>query len=71
MDTSIKQFRDKHGLTQQDFAEIFGACTNSVHRWETGLHPAPVAVLLLIELVEQTGEWPESTGMNYPILSDG
>lgn len=32
----LKELRENAGLTQKDFAKIFGAAQNTVSQWETG-----------------------------------
>lgn len=34
----IKEYREKHCLTQEEFARLIGSTFISVSRWETGKH---------------------------------
>jgi DNA-binding XRE family transcriptional regulator len=33
---SLREFRDKSGLTQEEFAHLVGVTTSAMHKWEQG-----------------------------------
>lgn len=50
----IKEYREKHCLTQEEFAKLIGSTFISVSRWETGKHVPTMKVKRKIkELLEQ------------------
>lgn len=55
---TLKQFRARCGWSQSQLAEFLGVSLNTIQRWEGGWHMPPVAVIRLLTLIEQTGQWP-------------
>lgn len=51
----LKEFRDKHGLSQSQLAEIVGKSIRAVQSWEQGVRNIPQSVLFLLRTYEQNG----------------
>ena len=49
----LRNWRLKHGLTQQQLAELLGVRHSTISRWETGKHPIPKYMGLLLQCIEE------------------
>lgn len=53
----IREYREKAGLTQQQFAEMFGISINTVKSWDCGRRtPDKLKEKLIIEKLESISE---------------
>lgn len=48
---NIKEYRERHGLTQAEFAELVGVTPAAVSRWESGNRTPPEMLEKLVELM--------------------
>ena len=48
----IREFRNRHGLTQRVLAELLVLKTPTVQAWEVGRRTPPPAAAVILELVE-------------------
>ena len=54
--TKIKEYRNKHFITQEEFARLIGVSTVSVIRWEGGKYnPTTKAKRKIAELFAKSG----------------
>jgi transcriptional regulator with XRE-family HTH domain len=51
---TVKQWREGHGLTQEELADLLGVRAISISRWERGAQRPPGRLLeLALELLDQ------------------
>jgi putative transcriptional regulator len=51
--TKIKKIRSKLGLSQVEFARIFGVTSSAVKHWEQGVRSMPKPACRLLNLIEK------------------
>lgn len=63
----VRLYRQKMGLTQDEFAALMGVASSTVRNWESaagGSPPGPLMVL--IRLADERGVYPNQPGMAVP-----
>lgn len=70
MSFSLKQTREKLGLTQVEFAILVGAAPISITRWEHGTTPA-LAVERICVCIDRIGFFPKTTDLKSMLREQG
>jgi DNA-binding XRE family transcriptional regulator len=53
MQNELKEFRERHNLTQQALATLLGNDRQSIYNWERGATPAPAMLGLALQALEE------------------
>lgn len=56
MGRRIRQLRNRLGVSQQEFADIFGIPANNIRQYEIGRHMPPPAVRAYLKVIEAEPE---------------
>jgi DNA-binding XRE family transcriptional regulator len=62
MPKELREWRNKHSLTQAVLGELLGVSNICVYRWETGRRNIPPFLHLALERLEQKGGIEETAG---------
>ncbi len=53
--SAVRRFRTKHRLSQAELGDIIGRSPDTIWHWESGRHPVPPEVAILVRVLTTYG----------------